>query len=456
MKFKTTLMLMIIFLVLLAFVIFFESKGRKEAESKDKLVNLSADDVQKIVFKKENETLSFKKDKEGNWLITQPLEAKADKYEVNRLAEDFSQLRIERVVEEEVQAKDLTKYEIPKVEISLFYKEKEHPVKIQIGMENPLDKTFFAKKADDPRLVLIASSFKSLLEKKLIDFRQKDIFRFETDEVKSIKLRAKNIEWQAQKKEEEWFLKKPVESLAESSKISDILYSLSNLRAKEFISEEKKEGDLKKYGLEKPEYKITLSMPASNQKVTFLLHKKDDTLYATTSLSSKIISTDSSLLKDLEKKSEELREKKVASFYTWEVNKLYLKKGKIEWSLTKDKEDNWYFQLPTKEAAAKEKIETFIRKIEGLEASEFIDPPFKLADYGLDHPQAEVKFWIKENEKKVKEVTVFVGSEDKQAKKVVVKNGRLNYLFRVDSSFLEEFPKELKDWQPEPKEEKKK
>jgi len=456
MKFKTTLMLMIIFLVLLAFVIFFESKGRKEAESKDKLVNLSADDVQKIVFKKENETLSFKKDKEGNWLITQPLEAKADKYEVNRLAEDFSQLRIERVVEEEVQAKDLTKYEIPKVEISLFYKEKEHPVKIQIGMENPLDKTFFAKKADDPRLVLIASSFKSLLEKKLIDFRQKDIFRFETDEVKSIKLRAKNIEWQAQKKEDEWFLKKPVEFLAESSKISDILYSLSNLRAKEFISEEKKEGDLKKYGLEKPEYKITLSMPASNQKVTFLLHKKDDTLYATTSLSSKIISADSSLLKDLEKKSEELREKKVASFYTWEVNKLYLKKGKIEWSLTKDKEDNWYFQLPTKEAAAKEKIETFIRKIEGLEASEFIDPPFKLADYGLDHPQAEVKFWIKENEKKVKEVTVFVGSEDKQAKKVVVKNGRLNYLFRVDSSFLEEFPKELKDWQPEPKEEKKK
>jgi len=240
MKFKTTLILMVVFLALLAFVVFFESKGRKAAEDKDKLVNLSSDDVQKIVFKKEEETISFQKDKKGGWLITQPLEAKADKYEVNRLAEDFSELRIERVIEEEAKDKDLTKYEIPKMEISLFYKEKERPVKIQIGMENPLDKTFFVKKEDDPRIVLIASSFKSLLEKKLLDFRQKDIFRFETDEVKSVKLRAKNIEWEAQKKEDEWFLKKPVESLAESTKISDILYSLSNLRAKEFVSEEKK------------------------------------------------------------------------------------------------------------------------------------------------------------------------------------------------------------------------
>jgi len=196
-------------------------------------------------------------------------------------------------------------------------------------------------------------------------------------------------------------------------------------------------------------------MPAANRKVTFFLHKKDDKLYATTSLSSKIISADDSLLKDLEKESQELREKEVASFYTWEVNKLYLKKGEIEWTLTKDKEDNWHFQSQIQAEAAKEKIETFIRKIEGLETSEFIDPPLKLEDYGLDHPQAEIKFWIKEDEKKAKQVTVLVGSVDKETKKAVVKNARFNYLFQVDASFMDEFPKELKDWQPELKEENK-
>jgi len=37
---------------------------------------------------------------------------------------------------------------------------------------------------------------------------------------------------------------------------------------------------------------------------------------------------------------------------------------------------------------------------------------------------------------------------------VFVKNARFDYLFEVDSAFLEEFPKELKDWKAEKKEEK--
>jgi len=49
---------------------------------------------------------------------------------------------------------------------------------------------------------------------------------------------------------------------------------------------------------------------------------------------------------------------------------------------------------------------------------------------------------------------VFIGSEDKELKKAVVKNARFDYLFRVDSTFLEEFPENIKDWKPEKEEEK--
>jgi flagellar biosynthesis/type III secretory pathway M-ring protein FliF/YscJ len=101
MKFKTTVILFAVFLVLLAFVLFFEYKGKGEKDEEEKLLALSSDDAQKVTFKKEDETISFQKDEEGEWLITEPLEAKADKYEVDRLADDFSDLKIERVVEEE-------------------------------------------------------------------------------------------------------------------------------------------------------------------------------------------------------------------------------------------------------------------------------------------------------------------------------------------------------------------
>ncbi len=454
MKFKTTIIFFVIFLVILAFVYFFETKGKSEEGKEEKLIALSSDDVQKITFKKEDEAFIFQKDEKDEWLISEPIEAKADKYEVDQLADNFSDLKIERVVEEEPD--ELEKYNIPQKEISLWFKDKEKPVKILIGMENPLDNTFFAKRDDETRIVLIPSHLKSMMEKKLFDFRQKDIFRFETDEVKSIKLRAKETSWEASKKEEEWFLKKPVDALAEENKIDTILNSLSGMKAKEFISEEKKKEELKKYGLSRPEYEIILAMPLSDQEVTFGLHKEEDKLYATTSLSSKIVIVEEIVLSDLEKKLEELREKGVADFYSWEANRLYLKKGEIELTVAKDEDDIWRFKSPVKDEADNDKIQTFIRKIESLEAEEFIDPPLSLKDYGLDSPMGEVKIWVKEDEDKVKEITFLFGTEDKDAKKIVVRNTRFDYLFKVDSAFLEEFPKDIKEWKAEKKEEKEK
>jgi hypothetical protein len=451
MKFKTTLILFVVFVVLLAFVLLFEEfKGKSEKSEEGKLVSLSSDDVQKIMLKRENDSITFEKTSEDDkqeWVITEPLEAKADKYEVDRLADNFSDLRIERVVEEEPE--DLKKYEIPKKEITLWFKDQEKPVKILVGAENPLDNTLFAKREDESKVVLLSSYLKSTLEKSLFDFRLKDIFRFETDDVKNIKLRAKESRWEAEKKEEEWFLKRPVAALAKESKITSILNSLSGLKAKEFVSEEKNKEEVAQFGLNRPDYEVVLTMPVENQEMTFFLHKKDEKLFATTSLSSKIIETEDALLSELEEAVAELREKEVANFFSWEVNRLQLKRGEVDWVLVKDENDNWKFESPVQEEADKSKVQTFIRKIESLEAEEFIDPPLNLKDYGLDEPQGEVKIWVKKDEEKVREITILLGDEDKEAKKVVVKNARLDYLFRLDSAFLEEFPREIKDWKPE-------
>lgn len=455
MKFKATIILLAIFIALLAFVLVFEKKSKEKEKLKaqeEKLVQLTSADVQKIMFKKEGETLSFKKDDKGEWLITEPMEVKADTYEANQLAENFSDLRIERVVEKE--AKDLKKYQIPQKEISLWVKDKDQPTKVLIGMANPLDNTFFAQKEGDKRVVLLSSSLKSILDKKLFDFRQKEIFKFETGDIKGIKLQAPETKWEAQKKEEDWFFEKPLLAMAKASKIENILGTLSNLKAKEFVSEEKKPEELKKFGLEKPEYNITLAMPLANKEVTFFFHKDKDKTYATTSLSTKIIVPESDVFLDLDKKIDELRENKVSVFNSWQANKLWLRKGELNLTMVKNPNDKWTFERTKAEEADSSKVETFIRKIESLESKEFIDNPKGLSAYGLDKPLAEVKIWTKEEgeKPKVKMIHVLIGKEDKEKKQVTVKNSSLNYLFSVDSTFLDEFPKELKDWKAPEKE----
>ena len=454
MKFKTTLILFGVFILLFAAVYLIEFRNQGEESAEDMLVSLSSEDVVKIVFNNGEETIEFQK-KEEDWLITEPLEAKGDRYEVNRLADDFSELRIERIVEE-IPA-DLEKFGFPQKEIELYTKGQEVPTKILIGMENPLDNTFFAKKEDETKVVLISSSLKSLLEKKVFDFRQKDIFKFESDQAHGVKLRAKNIEWDAEKVEDDWFLRKPVSALAQKSKINDVLYAISNLKATAFVSEEKNEEEIQSYGLDNPDYEVSIDFPVENSQVIFHFHKKDDNVHATSSILPKILQVEDSILNDLEKNPEDLRDKSVADFFTWEVGKLQIRKGDFSITLTKDEEENWQSEKPEIQGIDKEKIQSFLRKIESLESEEFEDLPLNLADFGLDIPAAEVKIWAGEEEENFKEVTIQIGKEDKEAKKVYVKNARFDYLFKVDAAFLEELPEKAEDWKlpSEPEKEEK-
>jgi hypothetical protein len=423
-----------------------------EENEEDMLISLSTDSVEKIVFEAEEQTIQFEK-KGEEWLITEPIEAKADKYEVNRLADDFTNLRIERVVEEN--PADLEKYGIPQKQVEIYFRDRESTENILIGQENPLDNTFFAKKAEETRVVLIPSSLKSLLEKEVFDFRQKDIFQFQSDQAKRVKLRANEVQWEAEKTEEDWFLKNPVDALAQKSKINDILNALSNLKATDFLSENKQEEEMKSYGLDEPDYEIEIDFPVENKKVVYSLHQKEDDTYATSSISPKIIRVENSILDDLKQEPGELRDKEVADFYTWEVNKLVLHKGELSLKMAKDEEDIWQFEDPTLQNVDEEKIQSFLRKLEGLESQEFVDPPLSLADHGLDPPEAEIKIWSGKEGEIPKELTIRIGITEAESNLVLVQNTRFDYVFKVDSSFLKEIPQKAEDWQKQTEEEKK-
>jgi hypothetical protein len=454
-KFRTTLILLAVFAVLLAFVLIFESGGKKAAaakEKEDRLVDLASADIQKVqVTKDDGTTLTLAKDDKGDWKITSPLEAKADATEANSLTTTFSSLHIDRVVEKT--PKDLKDYGIPRDEVSLWVKGSDKPVTVLIGMENPLDQSFFAKRADDPRVVLLSSSLKYTLDTKRFDYREKDVFKFDTSEVKSVSVLAGSVSWEAVREGETWRLVSPVRALAVKSKIDSLLDALSGLRAKEFVSEDKAPVDVKKYGLEKPAYTVTLKLPAANRDIVFSLQKEGDKSYALTSQSNKIISFEGSLLSELDKKPDELRDKKVAEFYSWEADRISVKASAFELTAVKEKGkdgDKWLLETPSKDPADGTKIEALIRKLEGLEAAEFIDNPGSLDRYGLEKPAAEIRIWTKDVDNKAKDIGLLVGNEDAAKKQVVVKNAGLDYLFRVDSSFLEDLPKEAKDWKAEP------
>jgi len=448
-RFRTTLILLAVLAGLLALIAVFDKKGEEKKAADEKantLISVAAADVLKASIVKNGQTLSFERDEAGPWRLTSPLHAAADEYEVNSLIDALASLRIERVVEKDAQ--DLAAYEIPKTEVSLWLKGQEAPVRLLVGMENPLDKSLFAKRADDPRVVLLSSSLKTTLEKPVFDFRQKDVFKFTAADVTAIRVKAKNVAWQASREEAGWSLETPVAALAVRGTIDSLLDSLSGIRAKAFVAEEKTPASLKAFGLDKAEYEVALSLPATEEEIVFYLHREDDNSYATTSRSTKIVNFEGALLADLDRKVDELREKKVADFYSWNATRIALKRDGVEIAAIKEGSggaEKWVLDDPAKEEANRDLVEDFLRKIENLSAVGFIDVPGPFAAYGLD-PGAEIRIRVKDQQDPAKEIVILVGREDAEKKEVVVKSPGLDYLFRVDSYFVRDWPKEKKDW----------
>lgn len=451
MKFGKTLILLSVFAGLLAVVLYFDSRGEKKKATEERtntLISLTSADIRKISLDRGGVVLTFEREGEGPWRLTSPLRAAADEYETNSLVTSLASLRIERVVEEE--AKDPAAYEIPQMTVSIWVKDKEAPVRLLVGMENPLDKTLFAKREDDPRIVLLASTLKSTLEKSVFDLREKTVFKFTAADVQTVKVRAKGIAWEAAREASGWFLKSPVAALASKTKVDSLVDALSGLRAKEFAAEEKTEGILKDFGLDKPDYEVKLSLPASNQEIVLALHKKGETQYATSSLSTKVVSFEGTLFADLDRKADDMREKKVADIYAWDAKRVTVKRDGVEIAAAKEKvgeEDKWLLDPAAKTEADRTKVEELVRKIEGLEAAAFVDKPGPLSGYGLA-PGIEVRVLTRDYQGKENETVLFIGKEDPEKKQVAIKNAGLDYLFLVDAAILQDLPKEKKDWQP--------
>jgi len=456
MRFKTTIILLIIFIIALAGVLLIENKSKavkEEKEKQDMLTDLKVSDIEKVQLTSPGQTsITVKRDEQGNWQIIEPLMTEADSYEVNNLVETLANLRIEHVVDN--QPADLKEYGFNQQEIRIWLKGQSEPLVILTGMENPLDGTLYAKRADETRVVLLPGYLKNSLDKKLFDLRSKEIVKFDPDQVQAIELTSKDIAWKLIKKEDNWYFTSPIEALASTSQIDSILSNLSTVKAKNFLAEEKRPEDLKASGLDRPEYTLKLIL-ADGQELVLNLNKQEGKALATSSQLARIVEVEAQLINNLARPVSELREKKVALFNSWEATSLTIKKGDKFFEAIKEKSgekdqerEEWYLltEAGQKELADSSKVESFLRKLEYLQAVDFIDRPEDSKKYGLDKPEYEITVKTKSEDDKEKIIKLFFGQKLEGKNQLAVRNTDFNYLFLIEASALTDWPASPEDF----------
>jgi hypothetical protein len=108
MRFKTTIILAVVLLLLSAYLYFIEIPGKRKAEEETNVFNLDWEKVSKLYLRVDDEVTVCTKNNNGEWEITEPLKAEANQPLVEDIVNSLKNMEIKRVVENS--SKDLSRY----------------------------------------------------------------------------------------------------------------------------------------------------------------------------------------------------------------------------------------------------------------------------------------------------------------------------------------------------------
>lgn len=310
MRFRNTLLLLVVLIGLGAYVYYVERPEAEKEAKKEKLLDFQPDEVTEIVLTSPDREVTLVK-VDGNWKITKPIEAEADDVTVKGIVSMLSTAEVKKGLEGEV--KDLGAYglEKPNTVVAMKAGAKALPP-VKIGEAAPIGGSAYAMRGDDKKILLTTSSVRSGVDKSLKDLRNKTILKFSDDNVRRIEVKGEGRDLVLEKSGAAWKIVAPVAHDADVATVRSYLSTLKSLRATDFPDEH---ADASTYGLAEPRLTVVLTLEGGAQQ-TFLLGGGNDKkeVFAKTASSPVVYTVGDWVSRDLDKPADDFRDKTVVAF----------------------------------------------------------------------------------------------------------------------------------------------
>ena len=177
----------VVFLVLVAAYMSLKSHqvNREAEESRAKQVfSFKPGEISAITLKRPGGEIQLAR-RGSNWEITQPQPAKADTATVDEMLRQLADLKMVR----ELGPGDLKVFGLaqPALQVSFTAKGEQH--RLALGETVPADQGYYSRKDDSPGIFIIATRARDSLNQQLLALRDKTLWTFQVDQVKSLKIR---------------------------------------------------------------------------------------------------------------------------------------------------------------------------------------------------------------------------------------------------------------------------
>ncbi|OHB87477.1 MAG: hypothetical protein A3D13_07875 [Planctomycetes bacterium RIFCSPHIGHO2_02_FULL_40_12] len=454
MKFRTTIILLIIAAIGAAYIFLYDRKQYRTDEWVQRqqmvLPDYKVGQINKIELKKKKDTIILESADNVRWRMLQPLQLRADKAEVKDILSQFEFLRkVGTLNESETENFNLKDYGLDKPQIvvnlwmiksSILKGTKEATgaeSKYTINIGDRLaagQNTVYINIEGSKDVLVVAANFLEKINKDINDLRNKWAFEFDEDAVERLRIQSGPKEpIVCSRADQHWWVTQPVSDRGDADRIKDILNELRNLKiAKaDFVSDN--EEDIVKHGLDKPRLTISIGSTGGDVQSLFLGHSLDDRVYAKRNDESSIFFVHDVVLSDLDLEANDLRDKLLLRFDsigTYGIEKVELKYPDTTLTMVKTKQYDWMITSPSEILADSDTVREFVEKIKDLQIQQYVDDSGENFDkYGLGDSYVEVSVFRKIGEGET--VKFMIGNSDADGGLCYVRKDGENAVYSV-------------------------
>ena len=228
-----------------------------------------------------------------------------------------------------------------------------------------------------------------------------NVVTFDRNKINGIVIQNGDEKIEMRRRDNRWRLETPIKDQADNSLIENLLSDLENWQKDGTISAKEVEADkskLNEYGLNKPKLRLKL---IGQDRPPEILFGKDAALegkmYVRFENSKETFLAGQSVRKDIDKKPEEFRDRKLTDLITAQVSRVILKTPAGEMDLQK-KGDHWEIVKPLRARGDDQKINDLIAQITTARIQQFVaDDHGDLHPYGLAEPRGAITLFTQED-----------------------------------------------------------
>jgi hypothetical protein len=381
MRFRSTLVLAVVFLVLGVYLYFVEFRRAAEEGAKETLFDFEVDEVQSVTLAYPDRTITVRR-QDGKWKLTAPIEAAADDTVVDNLLNAVANCEVKKSLDDPPE--DLSPFglDTPKVTVNVVLESRQLPG-IRVGKTSPVGFSTYIQREDEEKIYLTTSAFQSGMDKQVKDLRNKQILDFPDADVRRIVLRRGGDSIELARADDVWRIERPGAFPADADAVRGFLSSLRSLRAKDFPSEGA--DDLEPFGLAPARLEIELGVGADGAltRVLFGKEAEDKSVYVKVGDRATIFTVGDWSYRDADKTTADFRDKTILPAAKGDVHEIrFEREGGEKFLLKREGDSGWKIDGG---AAIDSTVDAFLDDLLGLEGYEIVsDEPGDLAAYGLD------------------------------------------------------------------------